>query len=79
MQRSLYNISNFTVAGSRSQYLCMFFPLHTKNLFSLLKRETDSWERMNKTGKEKESRIRNKSNSEMLTTSECAGLEYFVS
>ena len=52
---------------------------YQKFIFNLLKRETDSWERMNKTGKEKASRIMNKSNSVMLNTSECAGLEYFGS
>lgn len=52
---------------------------YQKFIFTLLKRETDSWERMDKIGKEKESRIRNKSKSVMLNTSEYAGLEYFGS
>ena len=52
---------------------------YQKFIFTLLQRETDSWERMDKIGKEKESRIRNKSKSVMLNTSEYAGLEYFGS
>ena len=56
-----------------------FFFTYQKSIFTLLKRETDSWERMDKTRKEKESRIRNKSKSVMLNTSEYAGLEYFGS